>query len=247
MSAGLSCPWRSKADCLAHPELPWISHFLLRLTCIMTSLTVPTRDLSLPRFDQRICFFHHRDIDHMKVVVIHILLQSFRHGPGLRSSACMTAERIYCSPPRSLQQLCMHRCRIAWHTHSRRGCGSKRSSHQKFSSPYFTASAFRPRVEIAPSVSSDRTWRHSCRWGFEVDIPVGLGGINILVGVALLFSFVYAPEPFATSSRVGQVLVTGKGAVDSVVSGPWKSVPFCCVADGLGTGMHFCGKCNNPL
>ena len=32
------------------------SHFLLRLTCVMTSLTVPRRASSLHRFDQRICF-----------------------------------------------------------------------------------------------------------------------------------------------------------------------------------------------
>ena len=32
------------------------SHFLLRLTCVMTSLTVPRRASSLHRFDQSICF-----------------------------------------------------------------------------------------------------------------------------------------------------------------------------------------------
>ena len=32
------------------------AHFLLRLTCMTVSLTVPTSALSLQRFDQRICF-----------------------------------------------------------------------------------------------------------------------------------------------------------------------------------------------
>ena len=51
-----------------------------------------------------------------------------------------------------------------------------------------------------------------------MDIPVGLGGINILVGVTVLLSFVMFLN-FCHIIEGGQVLVTGKGAVDSVISG----------------------------
>ena len=68
--SGLPCSSRATLD----------SHFLLRLTCIMVSLTVPYKGLILAPLRPENLFFHHRDIDHMKVVVIHILPQSFRHG-----------------------------------------------------------------------------------------------------------------------------------------------------------------------
>ena len=51
-----------------------------------------------------------------------------------------------------------------------------------------------------------------------MDIPVGLGGINILVGVAVLFPFVMFLN-FCHIIKGGQILVTGKGTVDSVISG----------------------------
>ena len=51
-----------------------------------------------------------------------------------------------------------------------------------------------------------------------MNIPVGLGGINILVGVAGLFSFVMFLN-FRHIIKCRQVLVAGKGTVDSVVSG----------------------------
>ena len=51
----------------------------------------------------------------------------------------------------------------------------------------------------------------------EVDIAVGLGGINILIGVAVFFSLVMLLN-FRHIVEGGQVLVTGKGTVNSIVS-----------------------------
>ena len=52
----------------------------------------------------------------------------------------------------------------------------------------------------------------------EVNIPVGLGGVNILVGVVVLFPFImFLNLRHIIKGR--QVLVAGKGAVDSVISG----------------------------
>ena len=42
--------------------------------------------------------FHHRHIDHMKMVVVDLPTNASVMA-RLISSACMTAERIYCSPP----------------------------------------------------------------------------------------------------------------------------------------------------
>ena len=82
--------------------------------------------------------------------------------------------------------------------------------------------------------------------GFEVNIPVGLGGINILVGVALLFSFVMLLN-LRHIIKGGQVLVTGKGAVDSVVSGHKNQLLSVVWQTAEGRGCTSCGKCNNPL
>ena len=82
--------------------------------------------------------------------------------------------------------------------------------------------------------------------GFEVNIPVGLGGINILVGVALLFSFVMLLN-LRHIIKGGQVLVTGKGAVDSVVSGHGNQLLSVAWQTAWGRGCTSCGKCNNPL
>ena len=51
----------------------------------------------------------------------------------------------------------------------------------------------------------------------EVDIAVGLGDINILIGVAVFFSLVMLLN-FRHIVEGGQVLVTGKGTVNSIVS-----------------------------
>ena len=51
--------WVADAKTMGFPSSPSTgldSHFLLRLTCVMISLTVPRRASSLHRFDQRICF-----------------------------------------------------------------------------------------------------------------------------------------------------------------------------------------------
>ena len=47
----------------------------------------------------------------------------------------------------------------------------------------------------------------------EVDIAVGLGGIKILIGVAVFFSLVMLLN-FRHIVEGGQVLVTGKGTVN---------------------------------
>ena len=79
-----------------------------------------------------------------------------------------------------------------------------------------------------------------------MDIPVGLGGINILVGVAILFSFIMFLN-FRHIIKCGQVLVTGKGAVDSVVSGHKNQLLSIVWQTAEGRGCTSCGKCNNPL
>ena len=80
----------------------------------------------------------------------------------------------------------------------------------------------------------------------EVDIPVGLGGINILVGVAVLFSFIVFLH-LCHIIKGGQVLVTGKGAVDSVISGHTNQLLSVVRQTAEGRGCTSCGKCNNPL
>ena len=80
----------------------------------------------------------------------------------------------------------------------------------------------------------------------EVDIPVGLGGINILVGVAVLFPFVMLLH-LRHIIKGGQVLVTGKGAVDSIVSGHKNQLLSVVRQTAGGRGCTSCGKCNNPL
>ena len=42
--------------------------------------------------------FHDGNVDHMKVIVVHVLPQRVGHG-AVALVACITAERIYCSPP----------------------------------------------------------------------------------------------------------------------------------------------------
>ena len=81
---------------------------------------------------------------------------------------------------------------------------------------------------------------------FEVNIPVGLGGINILVGVAVLFAFVVLLN-LRYIIKGGQVLVTGKGAVDSVISGHTNQLLSIVRQTAGGRGCTSCGKCNNPL
>src|SRR5699024_24745 len=53
---------------------------------------------------------------------------------------------------------------------------------------------------------------------FEVDIPASLAGINILIRIVLFFSFVVFLS-FRYIIEGGQVLITDKGAVDSIISG----------------------------
>ena len=57
------------------------AHFLLMLTCITVSLSLPTSDLSLQRFGPADLLLYHRHIDHMEVVVVYILPQRLRHSP----------------------------------------------------------------------------------------------------------------------------------------------------------------------
>ena len=78
------------------------SHFLLMLTCWIVSMTVPTSDVSLQRFDHRICFST-TGMDHMKVIVVHVLLQRVGHGAvalvgvhNRRKDILLAADDFYC-------------------------------------------------------------------------------------------------------------------------------------------------------
>ena len=57
------------------------SHFLLRLTCVIDFLYRSPEGFILTSLRPQNLLFYHRDINHMKVVVVHIFAQSFGHCP----------------------------------------------------------------------------------------------------------------------------------------------------------------------
>ena len=191
-------------------------------------------------------FFHHRDIDHMKVVVIHILPQSFRHGSvaliGVhdgREDILLTAHNLYGSfVCVGVELLGIFISAVIVKVSG---------VHIKNQFPVFHRIGF--QTTGGDNAIGNHLIEHSgiaVGGSFEVDIPVGLGGINILVGVAVLFSFVMLLH-LRHIIEGGQVLVTGKGAVDSVVSGHKNQLLSVVRQTAGGRGCTSCGKCNNPL
>ena len=182
----------------------------------------------------------------MKVVMVHILPQSFRHGP--------------------VAFICVHNSRedILLTTHDFHGSfvcigvellGIFISAvivkvsgvHIKNQFPVFHRIGF--QTTSGDDTIGNHLIEHSgiaVGGSLEVDIPVGLGGINILVGVAVLFPFVMLLH-LRHIIKGGQVLVTGKGAVDSVVSGHKNQLLSVVRQTAGGRGCTSCGKCNNPL
>src|SRR5699024_1100455 len=158
------------------------------------------------------------DIDHVKVVVIHILPQSFRHSPvafiGVhdgREDILLTAHDLYGSfVCVGVELLGIFVAAVIVEIGG---------VHIKNQFPVFHRIGFQATGGDNPI--SNHLIEHSgiaVGGSFEVDIPVGLGGINILVGIAVLFSFIVFLH-LCHIIKGGQVLVTGKGAVDSVISG----------------------------
>ena len=182
----------------------------------------------------------------MKVVVIHILPQSFRHSPvafigvhDSRENILLTTHNLHgsfvCVGVKLLGIL------VAAVIVEVSGVHIK----NQFSIFH--------RIGFQSTGGDNAIGNHLIEHGsiavggsFEVDIPVGLGGINILVGVAVLFSFVMFLN-FRHIIKCGQVLVTGKGAIDSVVSGHKNQLLSVVRQTAEGRGCTSCGKCNNPL
>ena len=154
----------------------------------------------------------------MKVVVIHILPQSFRHSPvaliGVhdgRKDILLTAY----NPHGSFVCVGVELLGILVAAVVVKISGV----HIKNQFPIFHRIGF--QATGGDNTIGNHLIEHSgiaVGGSFEVDIPVGLGDINILVGVAVLFSFVMLLN-LRYIIEGGQVLVTGKGAVDSVISG----------------------------
>ena len=191
-------------------------------------------------------FLHHRDIHHMKVVVVHILPQSFRHSPvafiGVhdgREDVLLTAHDLHgCFVCVGVELLGIFVAAVIVEVSG---------VHIKNQLPIFH------RIGFQATGGDDAIGNHliehsgiAVGGSFEVDIPVGLGGINILVGVAVLFSFIVFLH-LCHIIKGGQVLVTGKGAVDSVISGHTNQLLSVVRQTAEGRGCTSCGKCNNPL
>ena len=182
----------------------------------------------------------------MKVVVVHILPQSFRHSPvafiGVhdgREDILLTAHDLYGSfVCVGVELLGIFISAVIVKVSG---------VHIKNQFPVFHRIGFQTTGGDNPI--GNHPIEHSgiaAGGGFEVNIPVGLGGINILVGVAVLFSFVMFLN-LCHIIKGGQVLVTGKGAVDSVVSGHTNQLLSVVRQTAGGRGCTSCGKCNNPL
>ena len=154
----------------------------------------------------------------MKVVVVHILTQSFRHSPVALISVHDSGENIL------LTTHDLHSCFVC--------VGVKlfgifiaavivevSGVHIENQFPVFY------RIGLQATGGDNAIGNHliehgsiAVGGGFEVNIPVGLAGINILVGVVVLFSFIVFLH-LCHIIKGGQVLITGKGTVDSVISG----------------------------
>ena len=163
-------------------------------------------------------FFHHRDIHHMKVVVVYILPQSFRHSPVALISVHDSGENIL---------LTAHNLHGGFVCVGVELLGILVSTVVVEVSGVHIENQFLVFHRIGFQATSgdkpigNHLIEHSgiaVGGSFEVDIPVGLGGINILVGVVVLFSFIVFLH-LCHIIKGGQVLITGKGTVDSVISG----------------------------
>ena len=161
--------------------------------------------------------FHHRDINHMEVVVIHILAQGFGHCPVALIGVHHSGEDIL---------LAAHNLHGGFV-----GIGIELFGifiaavvvevgrvYIKQQLPIFH------RIGFQTTGGDNTICNHLIEHGgiavgrfLEVDIAVGLGGINILIGVAVFFSLVMLLN-FRHIVEGGQVLVTGKGTVNSIVS-----------------------------
>ena len=182
----------------------------------------------------------------MKVVVIHILPKSFRHGPvafiGVhdgREDILLTAHDLYGSfVCVGVELLGVFVAAVIVKVSG---------VHIKNQFPVFHRIGF--QTTSGDDTIGNHLIEHSgiaIGGSLEVDIPVGLGGINILVGVAVLFSFIVFLH-LCHIIKGGQVLVTGKGAVDSVISGHTNQLLSVVRQTAGGRGCTSCGKCNNPL
>ena len=182
----------------------------------------------------------------MKVVVVHILPQSFRHSPvafiGVhdgREDILLTAHDLYGSfVCIGVELLGIFVATVVVEVGR---------VHIKNQFPVFHRIGF--QTTGRDNAIGNQLIEHggiAVGGCFEVDIPVGLGGINILVGVAVLFSFIVFLH-LCHIIKGGQVLVTGKGAVDSVISGHKNQLLSVVRQTAEGRGCTSCGKCNNPL
>ena len=153
----------------------------------------------------------------MKVVVIHILPQSFRHSPVAfisvhdgRDDILLTAHDLY----GSFECVGVELLGILVAAVIVKVSGV----HIENQFPVFH------RIGFQTTGGDNTICNHLIEHGgiavgrfLEVDIAVGLGGINILIGVAVFFSLVMLLN-FRHIVEGGQVLVTGKGTVNSIVS-----------------------------
>ena len=153
----------------------------------------------------------------MKVVVVHILPQSFRHGPvtligvhDSRENILLTAHNLHgCFVCVGVELLGILVAAVVVKVSG---------VHIKNQFPVFH------RIGFQATGGDNTIGNHLIEHGgiavgrfLEVDIAVGLGGINILIGVAVFFSLVMLLN-FRHIVEGGQVLVTGKGTVNSIVS-----------------------------